>query len=313
MMLRLVAVLLLLAGCQPETPAALNGYVETEPLRLAAAVSGRITGMNVNKGDTVEAGQILFTLDATPQQAQLDEAHARLQQADAQAADLSTGKRPAELASLQAGLNAAQVSLHQAETELARQQKLARQGYSSATSLDSYRTQRDTAAANVRAAEAQIRAAQLAGRDQARLAAAASSTATAASLAQANWALAQTTVTAPQQARVENRYYQAGEWVAAGSPVLSLLDSGQYKIRFYVPQTRLGGLQTGQALRVQCDGCPEPVAATIRFIAPTPEFTPPVLYTREQRARLVYLVEAYPADTGHLHPGQPVDVWLDAP
>jgi HlyD family secretion protein len=296
--------------CQTEASPALNGYIETEPLRLAAASSGRITQMNVNTGDSVTAGQVLFALDAENEQAALKVAQARLHQAQAQADDLATGKRPAEVASLQANLNAANATLKQAETELARQQTLVNQGYLPKANVDTYRAQRDTAAANVKAAQAQIQTAQLAGREQTRVAANANSQALQDAITQAEWALAQKSVIAPHNASVEKRYYQQGEWVGAGSPVLSLLSPDQYKIRFFLPETELGKVKVGNSIQFQCDGCQQTQHATIRFIANTAEYTPPVLYTKEQWPKLVYMVEATPSDTSQLHAGQPISLWL---
>lgn len=117
-------------------------------------------------------------------------------------------------------------------------------------------------------------------------------------------------IRSPKAAQVEKRYYQADEWVNAGTPVLSLVAPDQYKIRFFLPETALGSLRVGDPLHYQCDGCPNLQQATIRFIANSAEYTPPVLYTKEQRAKLVYLVEASPENTNHLHAGQPVSIWL---
>ena len=93
-----------------------------------------------------------------------------------------------------------------------------------------------------------------------------------------------------------------------------MLPPGNVIVRFYVPETTLGRLQPGQTVSVACDGCAAPVSARIAFIADRAEFTPPVLYSRENRAKLVYRVEARPApaDAAKLHPGQPVDVTLPA-
>lgn len=176
---------------QTDTVATYNGYVEIEPLRLAPSSSGRITQLNVDTGDNVQQGQVLFTLDT-----------------------------------------------------------------------ESERT-------------------------------------------------AVRMVASPQEGQIVKRYYQQGEWVAAGAPVISLLANTQYKIRFFLPETQLGAVQIGDSIQVQCDGCTKPQLATIRYIAPSPEFTSPVLYTQEQRAKLVYLVEAKPSTkTTTLHAGQPVTIQL---
>lgn len=181
----LLMVNLHLAACQAPTTEVLNGYIETEPLRIAAKTSGRIDQMLVNVGELVSKDQILFTLDSE-------------------------------------------------------------------------------------------------------------------------------VIRAPQSAQVEQRYYQAGEWVNVGAPVMSLLSPEQYKLRFFLPETTLGKIKLGDSVQFECDGCSAPQTATIRFIANTAEYTPPILYTKEQRAKLVYLVEALPADTSQLHAGQPISLWLSS-
>ena len=119
-------------------------------------------------------------------------------------------------------------------------------------------------------------------------------------------------VTAPVTARVQDTFFVEGEWVPAGRPVASLLPPGNVKIRFYVPQGILGSLSPGKDVEVRCDGCPEAIAAKISFISSQAEYTPPVLYSKDSRGKLVFLVEARPApaDAARLRPGQPVDVRL---
>ncbi|MDD5392843.1 MAG: HlyD family efflux transporter periplasmic adaptor subunit [Thiothrix sp.] len=306
--------LALLAGCKDSPSATLQGYVEGEYLRLAAPLAGKLEQISVQRGDNVSAKQALFTLDAVKEQAAVAEANARLSQAKAQAADLDTGKRPSEIATVQAGLESAQASLKAAEAELARQQKLVAQHYLPAANLDTYKAQRDTAAAKVREFQAQINTAQLAGRDQTRLAAQASIKAAEAALAQAQWQLDQKAVTAPQNGMVDDTYYRTGEWVAAGSPVLSILPPENRKVRFFIPEPQLGSLQTGQGVQVSCDGCGEPIRMKISYIAPQAEYTPPVIYSKDSREKLVVMVEAIPnaADASRLKVGQPVDVALEA-
>ena len=105
-------------------------------------------------------------------------------------------------------------------------------------------------------------------------------------------------------------FFRAGEWVAAGQPVVSLLPPGATKARFFVPESELGAIAIGQAVSVACDGCSAPVAARISFISTQAEYTPPVIYSNSQRARLVFMVEARPdpKDAARLRPGQPIDV-----
>jgi HlyD family secretion protein len=103
-----------------------------------------------------------------------------------------------------------------------------------------------------------------------------------------------------------------GDWVPAGGVVASLLPVGNVKIRFFVPETELGRVKPGQTVSFSCDACGAPMSATISFVSDHAEFTPPVLYSKENRAKLVYLVEAKPAPevAAKLNAGQPVDVAL---
>ena len=103
-----------------------------------------------------------------------------------------------------------------------------------------------------------------------------------------------------------------GEWVPAGSPVVVVLPPGNVKVRFFVPEPRLGALKVGQKVSIACDGCGAGIEAAIAFISPQAEFTPPVIYSKDSRAKMVFMVEARPAPelAVRLHPGQPVDVTL---
>ena len=133
-----------------------------------------------------------------------------------------------------------------------------------------------------------------------------------AALAQADWKLRQKTVASTVAGVVTDTNFVKGEWVNSGLPVVAVLPPENIKVRFFVPETRLGGVRVGQGVELSCDGCPAKIPATISYVASQAEFTPPVIYSRENRAKLVFLVEARPAkaDATKLHPGQPVDVVL---
>jgi HlyD family secretion protein len=111
---------------------------------------------------------------------------------------------------------------------------------------------------------------------------------------------------------VHDTLYREGEWVAAGSPVVRLLPPGNVKVRFFVPQTEVGAIAPGRAASVHCDGCTADVPVTVTFVSTEAEFTPPIIYSNETRAKLVFMVEARPApaDAAKLRPGQPVSVTL---
>ena len=311
--MRCLWILLLLAACGEPEPASWSGYVEAEYTRLSSPVAGRLLTLETARGRTVAAGARLFVLDTEPERLAVDEARARLARNEAQAADLDKGRRADELAVVLAQERAATAAWRQAQDELLRQTRLAQEGFASGANLEALQSRRDAEAARLDEVRAQLKVARLAARDDARRAAGADIAAARAQLAQSDWKVAQKTVTAPQAAQVDDTYYQPGEWVPAGSPVVSLLSPAAVKLRFFVPQADLPRLLPGTRLRVQCDGCAAPLMARVTYVAHQAEYTPPVLYSRENRAKLVFLVEAVPEKPAQLLPGLPVDLSLAAP
>lgn len=309
----LCAVLLLaLVACGQKGDDSLPGYVESEPTRLASPVAGRLIALNVARGNQVAADTPLFVLDQDAERAAVDQAEAQLKRQRATVADLSKGKRSDELRVLEAQARQAAAQLALAQSNLKRQQELAAQHFVSPAGLDSLRAQVDTTRAQLAEAQAQLKVAQLAARQDTRAAAEADVDAARAALAQNEWKLGQKTVAAPVAGRIEDTLYRVGEWVPAGSPVVEMLAPGAIKLRFYVPQAALGRVAVGARVQARCDGCGAPIDARVSFVASQAEFTPPVIYSKENRQRLVFLVEARPdaQDLPRLHPGQPVDVTL---
>jgi HlyD family secretion protein len=122
--------------------------------------------------------------------------------------------------------------------------------------------------------------------------------------------LARRSVFSPASATIQQVYFRPGEVVAAGHPVVSLLPPGNIKLRFFVPQAMLPQIRLGDAVRARCDGCLGEINATISFISDTAEYTPPVIYSLEERAKLVFLVEARPQHPDSVRVGQPVRVTI---
>jgi HlyD family secretion protein len=133
--------------------------------------------------------------------------------------------------------------------------------------------------------------------------------------AQARLNSAQTRLTrrkvfSPVAGSVEQLYFRVGELVPAGKPVIALLPPGNLKVRFYVNEATLPKLKLGEVVKVSCDGCADNITAKISFIARSSEFTPPVIYSLEERAKLVFLIEARPERPELVRVGQPVSVTL---
>ena len=94
----------------------------------------------------------------------------------------------------------------------------------------------------------------------------------------------------------------------ANQPILALLPDDRIKLRFFVPEKAISAYGPGRTVRFACDGCAAGLTAQITYVSPRPEFTPPVIYSREARQRLVFLVEARPDNGAPLAPGQPIDI-----
>jgi HlyD family secretion protein len=133
---------------------------------------------------------------------------------------------------------------------------------------------------------------------------------TKANLEWAQTRLARRNAHSPGDGTIEQIYYRPGETVPAGRPVVALLPPGNLKIRFFAPQAVLPELKYGDVVSVSCDGCEKGLTAKISFIARSAEFTPPVIYSQEERAKLVFLIEARPEQPEKFRVGQPVTVTL---
>ncbi len=306
------ALLGLLAGCSPPQTASWSGYAEGDYVYIAAPLAGRLDLLAVRPGQAVIKNSVLFTLDAEAERAASAEAAARLANAQAQAANLDKGRRTDEVAVSQAQLAQAQANAALAQDELARQQQLVARGFISRSRLESASAAASQAHAHVAELTAALRVARLPARPDERAATQASANAAAEALRQSQWRVVQKQQTAPTDALVSDVFFRTGEFVAAGQPVLSLLPPANVKVRFFVPESELAKLKPDQSLSLSCDGCAASIAAHVTRVAAQAEYTPPVIYSNAQRAKLVFMVEAYPDQPARasLRPGQPVDVRL---
>lgn len=287
-------------------PRTLNGYVEGEPLYLAAPVSGRVDRMLVRRGDRVAAGQALFVVDPSQLKAQRDQAEADVAAASARAQDARKGQRAVELAVFDANIAAAEARARDAAADLRRIRPLVQKAIYAPARLDDAQAAYQAAQAQVTAARRQRDAAALGGREDQIRAADSRVRQASAVLAAADARLGDIAPTAPDAARVEEVFFQEGEWATANQPILALLPDERIKLRFFVPEREIAAYRPGGTVKFSCDGCAQGLTAQIAYVSPRPEFTPPVIYSREARDRLVYMVEARPS--ARLNPGQPVDV-----
>jgi len=304
-----IALCWLLPACSSQPQDVFHGYVEGEFVYVASPLPGVVT-LQVTKGALVKKGDPLFALESDAERSSRDEAQRRLAQAQAALRDVGKGLRPTEVAALTAQLQQAKSALHLAEAEYGRQEKLFRAAVVSAQSLDAARAARDQQLQSVARIEADLKTAALGARSDQVAGVQANVSALEAVLARAEWELSQKSRRAPEAAAVYDTLYRTGEWVAAGKPVVALLPPAGLKVRVFVPEGRLAAIHANDPVTVTADGVKGSFSGKVSFISPRAEYTPPVIYSRESRAKLVYLVEAsFPPESGfNLHPGQPVDL-----
>jgi len=305
------AVLLTLAlgACGAEPAGTVTGYAEGEYVYVAAPEGGWVSEMLVTRGAQVKVGDALFALDAEAQIAQRDQAAAQMRQTEAQLANLETGRRPDEIAALEAALTQAKANRTLADAEFTRTIELKRRGFVSQAAVDTRRAQRDASLMQVKQAEANLALARKGGRLNEIGAARAAVEGAKASLARTEYALSQRRIRAKVAGRVEDTLRRAGEYVPPGGAIVQILPPQNVKLRFFVPEPLRAKLAVGSVVGVACDGCAKNLRGRVTFIATTAEFTPPVIYSVGSREKLVWMVEAVP-EGGQLLPGQPIDVTL---
>jgi HlyD family secretion protein len=292
------------------------GYVEGETALVGPPIAGRLVERPVNRGDHVKKGDRLFIIDPVVAQAEVARAEGLLAEAKSRYENLLTGKRPEEKAITSAQRRETEAALAMAETEYKRQSELLAKGVG---------TRKDYENAESTMLQLRMRQASLVAQEQVNDlparpdeidAAKAQIDQDQANLAQAKKRLDELMPVAPEDALVENTFYNVGEWVAAGSPVVSLLPPSRVKLRFFVPQDEIAQAQMGRTVFFTCDGCPRGLKASIIYVSPRAEFTPPVIYSETARTKLIFMIEARP-DAGQtpLSPGLPVSVtaFVDTP
>jgi HlyD family secretion protein len=311
-LLAVLAVLALMSGCSDKPADYFPGYAEAEYVRLATPIAGTLSKLHVQRGDKLELNSPAFVLEQDSERAAREEAASRVQRAQAQLANLKKGRRPDELAAIQAQLAQAEASLKLSHSNYARQKQLVEDKFISPANLDEARGAVDRDQARVGELRAQVRVANLGARSDEIEAAEQELKAAQAQLAQADWKLAQKTLRTPVAGDVSDVLYREGEFVPAGSPVVSVLPPQNIKLRFFVPETQFATLRLGQDVVVQCDGCKSAIQAKISYLSSAPEYTSPLIYSKENRAAIVFMIEARPAlDMATLlHPGQPVEIRL---
>lgn len=316
-MIRFIRVLVVLIfivflnGCRWQTHSSIQGYIEGKFTYIASQTSGTLQKIYVKEGDSITQGAPLFRLDSAPQAAQVKEAEAKLYQTKFNLSDLRKGKRPTEIAAIEAQKNQIQAQLDFAQKMLIRYQQLYHKGFIEKSRLDESLSNVQNFKAQLVEINENLKTSKLAAREDEVKAAEANVVAAKAALANILWQLNQTMIQSPIAGLVFDVFYREGEVVPINYPVLELLAPENIYAVFFVPEKELSFVHLNQVVHIFCDGC-QKTSAKITFISPEAEFTPPVIYSEKTRAKLVYRIEAHfaPTDAIRFHPGQPISVTI---
>lgn len=288
-----------------------QGYAEADYVKVGPTQQGLLTQVLVSRGQQVDTGTLLFTQDDVHDRAARDQAERQLGQAKEQLANLLNGGKETEIEQAQGNVADAKATLVRAEADYQRGESLLKTGFATSQNVDQLRAAFLSAKAKVEvttAALAQLhapmgRAGEIAAQRSAVQAA-------QSALDMAEWKLSQRRVVSPAHGRIADVISFAGETLAAGAPVVSLLPPENIFVRFYVPEPALSSIHLGEKLAFYCGGCRSDLYGTVSFISPTAEYTPPLIYSETTSAKLVFIIEARPPPDQAvlLNPGQPIEV-----
>lgn len=292
-------------------PVQWQGYAEADFIKVGPTQQGLLTSLYVARGSKVAAGTPLFDQDDTNDRASRDQTERQLRQAEEQLVNLQAGGKPTEIQQAEANLADAYAARDKLEADIKRNEELVKIGGVSKQLFEDQRADLRSAMARVQgleAAVAQLRAPM--GREGDIRAQQQLVESLRAAVAMAQWRIDQRHVTAPTAGVVADVLARPGETIPAGGSVVSLLPPENIFVRFFVPEPRLAEVHSGDKVTLLCDRCPADFSATVSFISPQAEFTPPVIYSESSRSKLVYMVEARPPRERAplINPGQPIAV-----
>lgn len=284
------------------------GYAEGDYRYLSPREAGLITTLNVREGDRVAEGAPLFSVDADRAQLGVDEAAAQLQAAKSRLADLQRGGRAEEIKAAQDRLQSARADLELAQAEYNRARELVSQDAAPQRQLDEAERALGVARARVQELASQAELTALPAREGAIQGAQDDVDAAQARLELARRQLDDRSFRAPAAGVIQKIFRRPGEAAAPNAPVVSLLPDDGVRLIFFAPESDLANLHAGDSIDVACDGCASGLTATIDFISTNAEYTPPVIFSEDERSKLVFRIEATPENPGAFHPGQPVQI-----
>ncbi len=313
LMIAIVLAVTLRRNGEPLEPLTASGTVEATSANLGFQAPGRIAVIAVREGDLVEQNSELARLDRAELDARLAAAEAQLLAARAQLRELEHGFRPEERAQARAVVAEANERLEDARRSLERTRNLEQGGAVSKQELDRASTAFEVARSQFDQANEQLRLIERGPRVERIQAQRAMVAQAEASVRQVDAALSNTSVRAPFAGVITVRHREPGETVAAGQPVITVMNMADRWIRIYVPEDRIGRVSIGQPASITADSYPDrSYQGRVTFIADEAEFTPRNVQTEEERVKLVYAVKIaiIGDETLELKVGVPADVRL---
>ena len=292
-------------------PFVYSGYIEGNYVLAAPTQTGRLEEIDVTEGEVIEAGALLFVQDKVQLTAAVAAAKAQVRVAEAQLANIGSGAREEELEVVRAELAQAQVNLDLAQKTLERSNQLLTDNIISQSRLDADASAFASAETQVRRLEAELTTMELPARAEELVAARASVEAAQAEVARIQSDLDARTILSPVSGLVEKVFFEPGEVATAGTPVVSILPENALTVRFYVRENERSSLAVGNEFTMECDGCAQDYIVRLTRIDADPQFSPPIIYSREERARMVFRAEAATTENIPLLPGQPVTLSLN--
>jgi HlyD family secretion protein len=302
---------LILSGCTEGESNLALGTLERDRITLSATASEIIVDQPVTEGSHVEPGDLLVQLDSTLQLANIAKLQGDLAQLRANLDKLNNGARPEEIAAAAARVETAQAVLQESERDFQRITGIAERGLAARAELETAESRRDTNAARVREAEAQLQLLKSGSRSEDITLAQAQIQSAEALLQSEQQKLSNLAVVATRAATLDSLPWNTGERVSVGAQLAVLLADGPPYARVYIPEQSRTSINVGDSLVVHVDGVDTPFTGTVRWIALEPAFTPYYTLTSSERSRLVYLSEIVLApEAADLPAGIPAQVEL---
>lgn len=302
-----------LSACNQQSSNEYQGYLSARYTQISSNASGKLLKLFVTRGERIKAGSLLYKLDPMPETSHLKAAEADLINAQETLKNLIQGNRKTVIDGLKAQLTDEQANLNYQTKDLSRSKQLYKEKTIGLAEYQQVQTRYKSAAAKVDQIKANIAEAQLGARKHLIKAQKAAVQAAKENITSAKWSLLQKQPHTPVDAFVFDTLFQPGEFVPLNQPVVSLIAPNDLLLIFFIPEPKLSSLSLGTNISFKMDGQDTAYKATVRYIYPNAEYTPPVIYSNDMRYKLVYRVEAHIDQNNPqlLHPGQPVNVYLN--